>query len=284
MTISRDKIHEVGLKATILREHILEMTTAAKSGHPGGSMSMADIIATLYFFWLKIDPKNPKWEQRDYFVLAKGHAAPALYAAMAERGFFPVEKLRTLRQLGSALQGHPSMRSLPGIEMSTGSLGQGLSVMVGMSLALKRVGRNNRVYGLLGDGECQEGQVWEAAMSASHYGCGNLVIFVDVNGLQIDGATKDVMNVEPILDKFKAFGWATLAIDGHNIMEIVTALEKAQNINTQPTAIIANTVKGKGVSFMEHQICYHGSPITTEQLKSAKCELDETKGLFQCSI
>lgn len=284
MTISKDKVHDVLLKATEIREHVLEMTTRAKSGHPGGSMSMSEIIATLYFYWLKIDPANPSWEERDYFVLAKGHAAPALYAALAMRGYFSKDLFQTLRQLDSPLQGHPDKHSLPGIEMSTGSLGQGLSVMVGMALALRHDKKPNRVYGLLGDGECQEGQVWEAAMAAAHFGLGNLCIFIDKNGLQIDGATKDVMNIDPLADKFKAFGWETITIDGHNIIEIVAMLEKADKVTEKPVVIIANTVKGKGVTFMEHQVCYHGAPITDEQLVQAKCELDAAKGVIVCQL
>ncbi len=276
--ISKNVIHQIVEKATMIRERVLDMTSKAKSGHPGGSLSMADIVATLYFHWLKVDPKNPALESRDYFVLAKGHAVPALYAALAEKGFFPLEYLEKLRQLGSPLQGHPVKKSLPGIEMSTGSLGQGLSVMVGMGLALKLDKKENRIYGILGDGECQEGQVWEAAMAASHYKLDNLVIFVDKNGLQIDGPTKQVMNVDPLADKWAAFGWEVISIDGHNVLEIVGALEKSENVKGKPTVIMAQTVKGKGVSFMEHQICFHGSPCTDEQLVVAKKELLATKG------
>ena len=284
MTITKEKIHEVLFRATEIREYILEMTCGAKSGHPGGSMSMSDIIATLYFYWLKIDPHHPLWDARDYFVLAKGHAAPALYAALAMKGYFPLDQLKTLRQLGSILQGHPDKNSLPGVEMSTGSLGQGLSVMVGMALGLKHDQKANRVYGLLGDGECQEGQVWEAAMAASHFKLGNLCIFIDKNGLQIDGATSDVMNIDPIADKFISFGWDVYSIDGHNVHEIVSTLEKADRVTEKPVAIIANTVKGKGVTFMENQVCYHGAPITDEQLVNAKCELDAAKGIYSCHL
>ncbi len=280
MSITKEKIHEILLRATEIREHILEMTCRAKSGHPGGSMSMSDIISTLYFYWLKINPKDPSWEDRDYFVLAKGHAAPALYATLAMKGYFPLEQLKTLRQLGSDLQGHPDKHSLSGVEMSTGSLGQGLSVMVGMALALKHDQKTNRVYGLLGDGECQEGQVWEAAMAAAHFHLDNLCIFIDKNGLQIDGATKDVMNIDPLTDKFTSFGWAVFTIDGHNIHEIVSTLEQADRVMDKPVAIIADTVKGKGITFMEHQVCYHGAPITDEQLVKAKAELHVTKGTY----
>jgi transketolase len=284
MSISRDNIHQILLRSLEMREHILEMTCGAKSGHPGGSMSMSDILAVLYFYWLKIDPKNPSWDERDYFVLAKGHGAPTLYAALAMRGFFPVEELKTLRQMGSALQGHPDKHSLPGIEMSTGSLGQGLSVMVGMALALKHDKKTNRIYGLLGDGECQEGQVWEAAMSAAHFKLGNLCIFIDKNGLQIDGATNDVMDIDPLEDKFKVFGWKTMMIDGHNVHEIITSLERADQVTDKPVVIIAHTIKGKGITFMENQVCYHGAPLTDEQLVAAKCELDTAKGVFLCHL
>lgn len=256
------------------------MTCGAKSGHPGGSMSMSDILATLYFYWLKVNPKNPSWDERDYFVLAKGHAAPALYATLAMKGYFPLDELKTLRQLGSVLQGHPDKHSLSGIEMSTGSLGQGLSVMVGMALALKHDQKANRVYGLLGDGECQEGQVWEAAMAAAHFHLNNLCIFIDKNGLQIDGATKDVMNIDPLADKFTSFGWAVFTIDGHNVHEIVSTLEQADRVTDKPVVIIADTVKGKGITFMENQVCYHGAPITDEQLVKAKAELHVTKGTY----
>ncbi|MDD5455587.1 MAG: transketolase [Candidatus Margulisbacteria bacterium] len=276
--ITKDEIHEILTKACIVRSHVLDMTCAAKSGHPGGSLSIAEIISTLYFYWLKLDPKNPKWEERDYFVLAKGHAAPAQYAAMAERGFFPLDYLKTLRQLGSKLQGHPDRRSLPGIEMTTGSLGQGLSVMVGMGLGLRLNKKKNRIYGVLGDGECQEGQVWEAAMAASHFKLDNLVIFVDKNQLQIDGSTKDIMNIDPLADKWASFGWQVFEVDGHNIMEIVSTLEKTEKIKGKPCVIIANTVKGKGVSFMENQLCFHGAPCTDEQLVKAKQEIKETRG------
>ncbi len=279
MSITKEKIHEILLKATEIRGHILEMTCVAKSGHPGGSMSMSDILATLYFYWLKTNPKDPLWEERDYFVLAKGHAAPALYATLAMKGYFPVDELKTLRQLGSKLQGHPDKHSLSGVEMSTGSLGQGLSVMVGMALALKYDKKTNRVFGVLGDGECQEGQVWEAAMAAAHFRLGNICIFIDKNGLQIDGATKDVMNIDPLADKFASFGWDVFTIDGHNVHEIVSTLEKADRVTDKPVVIIANTVKGKGITFMENQVCYHGAPITEEQLIKAKCELDIVKGM-----
>lgn len=282
--ITKTDIHEIMKKACLIRRHILEMTLAAKSGHPGGSLSMTDIVSTLYFYWLNIDPENPAWEERDYFVLAKGHASPALYSAMAERGFFPTSYLKTLRQIGTGLQGHPDKRRLPGIEMSTGSLGQGLSVMVGMSLALKLDKKPNRVFGVLGDGECQEGQVWESAMSAAHYNCSNITIFIDKNDLQIDGTTDEIMGIDPVDKKFESFGWNVLSIDGHNILEIVTALEKADKELKRPTVIIANTVKGKGVSFMEHQLCFHGAPCTDAEFVIAEEELRNALGELTCQI
>lgn len=282
--VSDKQEQEILEKAYLIRKHIVEMTNRAKSGHPGGSLSIAEIMATLYFNWLNIDPKSPKKDDRDYFVLSKGHAAPAAYAAMAMKGFFPEEELKTLRQLGTRLQGHPDMRRLPGIEVSTGSLGQGLSVMVGMCLALKLDKRPNRVVGILGDGECQEGQVWEAAMAAAHYDCDNLTIFVDKNELQIDGATKDVMDIDPIELKFAAFGWEVIEIDAHNVKEIVKSLKEADKVKNKPVCIIAKTIKGKGVSFMEHQLAFHGAACSDDQLVEARCELDEKLGLIRCQI
>jgi len=268
--------------ASQIRKHIVEMTHGAKSGHPGGSMSMADIITHLYFKWMNIDPSKPKKEDRDIFVLCKGHAAPALYAAMAVRGFFPEEELKTLRQLGSMLQGHPDMNSIPGVEMSTGSLGQGLSAAVGMSLALKLDKKRNRIYAVMGDGELQEGQVWEASMAAAHYKCDNLCAFIDYNKLQIDGPIDEIMGVDPLADKFKAFGWEVIEIDGHNFQEIDDALVKADAVKGKPVAIIADTVKGKGVSFMEGQLSFHGSPCNDEQKVEACTELDKQMGVCGC--
>jgi len=282
--ITKTELHEVMHKACLIRRHILEMTLAAKSGHPGGSLSMTDIISTLYFYWMDIDSTNPTWAERDYFVLAKGHASPALYAAMAEKGFFPTKYLRSLRQIGTGLQGHPDKRRLPGIEMSTGSLGQGLSVMVGMCLGLNLEKKKNRVYGVLGDGECQEGQVWEAVMSAAHYNCSNLTIFIDKNKLQIDGTTDEIMGIDPLDKKFESYGWNVQTIDGHNILEIVTALEQADKETSKPSVIIANTVKGKGISFMEHQLCFHGSPCTEEELVIAEDEIKLALGELTCPI
>lgn len=264
---------ELAEKACKIRQDIIRMLGQAGSGHPGGSLSAADIVAVLYFHEMKVDPQNLQWPDRDRFVLSKGHAAPVLYAALAEKGYFPVDELVTLRKLGSRLQGHPSMRYLPGVEMSTGSLGQGLSVANGMALAGRLDGRGYRVYVLLGDGEIQEGQVWEAAMAAAHYKLDNLVAFLDHNGLQIDGPTAEVMSPEPVTDKWRAFGWHVEEIDGHDLTQIINALDKAREVKGRPTMIVANTVKGKGVSFMENQAGWHGNAPNAEQTGLALCEL-----------
>ncbi|MFH1387255.1 MAG: transketolase [bacterium] len=260
--------------AVKLRRHIIEMTCAAASGHPGGSLSAADIITVLYFHKLKHNPKDPGWIDRDRFVMSKGHAAPVLYAALAESGYFPVEYLKTLRQVGSSLQGHIDMLSLPGIEMSTGSLGQGLSTANGMALAGRLDKKNYRVYCLLGDGECQEGQVWEAAMTSAHYKLDNLTAIVDHNKYQIDGKIEEIKNLAPFADKWKAFGWNVISCDGHKIEAIIDALDKAEKTRGKPTVIIADTIKGKGVSFMEQSpLDYHGKAPTTEEQTKAICEL-----------
>jgi len=264
---------ELAEKACKIRQDIIRMLGQAGSGHPGGSLSAADIVAVLYFHEMKVDPQNLQWPDRDRFVLSKGHAAPVLYAALAEKGYFPVDELVTLRKLGSRLQGHPSMRYLPGVEMSTGSLGQGLSVANGMALAGRLDGRGYRVYVLLGDGEIQEGQVWEAAMAAAHYKLDNLVAFLDHNGLQIDGPTAEVMSPEPVTDKWRAFGWHVEEIDGHDLTQIINALDKAREVKGRPTMIVANTVKGKGVSFMENQAGWHGNAPNAEQTGLALREL-----------
>lgn len=258
-----------------IRRHIVQMVTEAKSGHPGGSLSAVEIVTALYFDAMNIKPENPRWEDRDRFVLSKGHAAPVLYAALAERGYFPVEELIKLRKTGAMLQGHPDMKGTPGVDMSTGSLGQGLSAANGMAIAGKLDNKDYRVYAILGDGEIQEGQIWEAAMAAAHYKLDNLTAFVDFNGLQIDGCVTEVMNPEPVTDKFRAFGWEVLSVDGHNMDEIKEAIEKAKGIKGKPTAIIAKTVKGKGVSFMENQCGWHGAAPSKEQCESALCELKE---------
>ncbi|MBE0467121.1 MAG: transketolase [Candidatus Desulforudis sp.] len=265
----------VGLeeKAKQIRRHIIRMLGEAGSGHPGGSLSAADIVTALYFKEMRIEPARPDWPDRDRFVLSKGHAAPVLYAALAERGYFPVEELNTLRKLGSRLQGHPDMRKLPGVEISTGSLGQGLSAANGMALAARLDGRNSRVYALLGDGEIQEGQVWEAAMAAVHYSLDNLAVFVDYNGLQIDGPITEVMSSEPVGDKWRAFGWHVLDINGHNLRQILAALDEARNTKGRPTVIVARTIKGKGVSFMEDLVEWHGTVPKKDQVEQALKEL-----------
>lgn len=249
------------------------MLGKSKSGHPGGSLSAADIVTALYFHEMKIDPQNPGWRERDKFVLSKGHAAPVLYAALARKGYFPIEELSTLRKVDSRLQGHPSMKHLPGVEMSTGSLGQGLAAANGMALAARLDGLGSRIYVLLGDGEIQEGQVWEAAMAAAHYKVDNLVAFLDHNGLQIDGPTTEVMSPEPVADKWRAFGWHVEVIDGHNLAAILEALQKAKEVKGKPTMIIADTVKGKGVSFMENRCEWHGTAPSSEQVEKALGDL-----------
>lgn len=260
-------------KARTIRRHIIRMLAEAGSGHPGGSLSAADIITALYFRVLRLDPKNPGWPDRDRFVLSKGHAAPALYAALAERGFFPVEDLWGLRKINSHLQGHPDMRKTPGVEASTGSLGQGLAMANGMALAGKLDKRDYRVYALIGDGEMEEGEIWEAAMAAAHYRLDNLTVFLDYNGLQIDGPTSQVMSSEPVEDKWRAFRWNVLNIDGHDFDQILAAIELAKGHRGQPTIIIARTIKGKGVSFMENAVGWHGNAPTREQAEQALAEL-----------
>ncbi|MDD2510218.1 MAG: transketolase [Syntrophomonas sp.] len=260
-------------KAGIIRQEIIKMLGEAGSGHTGGSLSAADILACLYFWEMKLDPKKPDWEERDRFVLSKGHAAPVLYAALAEKGFFPREYLRTLRKLGSPLQGHPDMRQLVGVEACTGSLGQGISWAVGMALAGRMDQRNYRVYALLGDGELEEGMVWEAAMAAAHYRLDNLLALVDNNGLQIDGNIAEVMSPEPIARKFAAFNWNTLEIDGHDHRQIMEALNSGRSFKGRPTAVIAHTTKGKGCSFMENRVEWHGTAPNREETEKALAEL-----------
>ena len=252
-----------------MRAHIVTMLAEAGSGHPGGSLSATDIIATLYFKHMQIDPDNPDWEDRDRFVLCKGHAAPALYAALAIRGFFPEEELLTVRKLGSRLQGHPCRSVTPGVDMSTGSLGQGLSTANGMALAGRLDGRDYYVYCIMGDGELQEGQVWEAAMSAAHYKLDHVIAFVDHNKLQIDGSNDQVMSIMPIDEKFRAFGWNVLTIDGHDLDAIDGAILQAKQCAGKPTVIIAETIKGKGVSFMENVADWHGVAPTAQQAQEA---------------
>ena len=264
---------ELAEKARRIRINALKAIHAAKSGHPGGSLSSADILATLYFGELNIDPKDPKMVDRDKFVLSKGHAVPALYAALGERGFYEVSEMMTLRQVGSKFQGHPNMRKVPGIEMSTGSLGQGFSAAVGMAVAGKIDKNPGRVYVLTGDGELQEGIVWEAAMQASHRELDNLVAIVDLNGLQIDGKVNDVKCVCPVDEKFRSFGWNVISVDGHNFEELTTAFKEAKSSKGVPTAIIAHTHKGKGVSFMEDNAGWHGKAPSDEELATAIEEL-----------
>ncbi len=259
--------------ATRIRLGIIEGTFHAKSGHPGGSLSIADTLTYLYWKEMNIDPANPKMEGRDRLVLSKGHTAPALYAALAERGYFPVEELATLRHIGSRLQGHPNMNDTPGVEMSTGSLGQGISTACGMALAAKLKNEDSRVYTILGDGEIEEGQVWEAAMFAAHYKLDNLVAVIDNNNLQIDGPITEVMSSYPITDKFTAFGWNVIAIDAHDFDQIEAAFKAAREVKGKPTAIIQKSVKGKGVSFMEDQVSWHGTAPNAEQYEQAKAEL-----------
>lgn len=264
---------ELSIAACNVRIGAIEGVHCAKSGHPGGSLSAADIIAYLYFKEMNIRPEEPKWEERDRFVLSKGHIAPALYAALANRGYFPVEELKTLRKIGSRLQGHPDMKHIPGVDMSTGSLGQGISAACGMAKAGKLMGKNYRVYAVLGDGEIQEGQVWEAAMFAGHNKLDNLCVVVDNNGLQIDGDVADVCSPYPIDEKFQAFGFHVINFDGHNFDEIEAAFAEARTIKGKPTAIIAKTVKGKGVSFMENKASWHGAAPNDEQYEIAMNEL-----------
>lgn len=268
-----NNISELKSIAQLIRGDIVTMLTESCSGHPGGSLSSADIVTALFFGEMNIDAKNPNDENRDRFVLSKGHAAPVLYSALARRGYFEVEELKTLRKFGSRLQGHPSMKCLPGVDMSTGSLGQGISAAIGMALAGKIDNKSYRVYTLLGDGELEEGQVWEASMAAAHYKLDNLTAFIDFNGLQIDGNVEDVMNPSPIDKKFEAFGWNTIVINGHSMEEILKAIESAKQCKGMPTAVICKTIKGKGVSFMENEASWHGTTPNKEQCNQALAEI-----------
>ena len=271
MTSSEKK--QLQMTACKVRMGVIESTHGAKAGHPGGSLSAAEVFTYLYFKEMNIDPKNPKWADRDRFVLSKGHTAPGLYSVLAERGFFPVEDLPTLRHIDSYLQGHPNMNTVPGVDMSTGSLGQGVSAAVGMAMAAKYQGKTNRVYSLLGDGEIQEGQVWEACMAAAHYKLDNLCIIVDNNGLQIDGNVADVMSPYPIVDKLLAFGFNVHAVDGHDFEALEKAFENAKKTKGQPTAIVMSTVKGKGVSYMENNAGWHGKAPNDAEYEQAMTEL-----------
>jgi transketolase len=256
-----------------LRRHVISMISTAGSGHPGGSLSAADIVTALYFRVMRHDPANPHWPDRDRFILSKGHAAPVLYAALAERGYFPLEWLTTLRKTGTCLQGHTDSRLTPGVDMSAGSLGQGLSVGIGMALAARLDKKDYRTYVLLGDGECQEGQVWEAAMFAPNYKLDNLTAIVDYNGLQLDGFTRQIMDLEPFIDKWRSFKWEVLQVDGHDIEQLVEALQKAAQVEGRPAVIVAHTVKGKGVSFMENNVDWHGKAPDKSQTEIALREL-----------
>ncbi len=262
-------------KSKNLRIQVLKMIYKAKSGHPGGSLSAADIITTLYFHHLNIDPAHPHWSERDRFILSKGHAAPLLYAALVERGYFPKKELDTLRSIGSILQGHPDIRKTPGVDMSTGILGHGLSVGVGMALGAKLDHKNYRIYVLLGDGELDTGFNWEAAMAANKYRLDNLTAILDLNGVQLDGPINEIMPLEPIVDKWKSFNWHTIEIDGHNIKQILEALDETKNIHCKPSIIIAHTIKGKGVSFMENKSAWHGRAPNKEEFEIALKELQK---------
>jgi len=265
---------ELQVAACKVRQGIIESTYCAKCGHPGGSLSAADMFTYLYNKEMNVNPADPKWEDRDRFVLSKGHTAPGLYAALAHKGFFPVEDLKQLRKLGHYLQGHPNMNSVPGVDMSTGSLGQGISAACGMALSGKLRNKDYRVYTLLGDGEIQEGQVWEACMFAAHYHLDNLVVIVDNNGLQIDGDVAKVMSPYPIVDKLEAFGFHVAAIDGHDFDQIEAAMKEAKTVKGKPSAIVMKTVKGKDVSFMENNAGWHGVAPNKEQYEQAMAELN----------
>ena len=267
-------IAELKEMAKKLRRHVITMIATAGSGHPGGSLSAADIVTALYFKILHHNPKNPHWPDRDRFILSKGHAAPILYAALAETGYFPLAELSTLRRLDSRLQGHPDSNFTPGVEMSAGSLGMGLSFAIGVALAARLDSKGYRTYVLLSDGECEEGQTWEAALSAAHFKVDNLTTIVDYNGIQLSGRTCDIMNLEPFIRKWQAFGWHTIDIDGHDLNQILSACQEAEKMRGKPTVIIARTIKGKGVSFMENNVAFHGKAPTWEEAERALKELD----------
>ena len=265
---------DLALKANRARLLAVEAVHRAASGHPGGSLSCLDALTALYFNEMRVDPANPQWAERDRFVLSKGHCAPALYAVLALRGFFPVEDLQMLRSIKSHLSGHPDMKYVPGVDMSTGSLGQGLSTAVGMALAAKHTGKTFRTYAICGDGEIEEGQIWEAVMAAAKWKLDNLCAFIDVNGLQIDGTTADVMPSEPLDQKLEAFNWHVVKIDGHNIDQILSALAEARSCKGMPTAILMKTVKGKGVSYMENNAGWHGKAPNADEFAIARAELE----------
>ncbi len=269
---SIDAVKMLDEKAKMIRKHVINMIFEAGSGHPGGSLSCLDILTALYFYTMRHNPMEPEWSDRDRFILSKGHAAPALYATLAEAGYFSVNELKSLRKIGSMLQGHPDSK-VPGVDVSSGSLGQGLSIASGLALAAKVDNKTYRVFVLLGDGECDEGQVWEAAIFASHFKLDNLTAIVDRNGLQIDGPTEKIMCLEPIVEKWRAFGWQVSEIDGNKMTEIIGALNEAKITSGRPTVIIANTLKGKGVSFMEGINAFHGKTLSKEEMKIALQEL-----------
>ena len=268
-------LEDLKLKAKNIRRNIVEMVYSASSGHPGGSLSVADVMTALYFTEVNVDVNNPKDENRDRVVLSKGHCSPALYSSLAEKGFIPKEDLVTFRKADSYLQGHPDMKKIPGVDMTSGSLGQGLSVANGMALAGKMDNKSYRVYAILGDGEIQEGQIWEAAMTSCHYKLDNLCVIVDNNNLQIDGSVDNVMNVYPIDEKFRSFGFEVFTVDGNNIDELITIFEKAKTVKGKPTAIVAKTIKGKGVSYMENQAGWHGKAPKEDEYKTAMEDLNK---------
>ena len=278
MAAAKALIEELEGRARGLRCDVVKMCHYAGSGHPGGSLSAADMVAALYFHFMRLDPKNPKWEDRDRFIMSKGHACPVQYAALSRRGFFPEEVLWTLRKFESPLQGHPDMKSTRGLDMTSGSLGNGLSIGVGMALGARIAKKDFRVYVILGDGEIQEGLVWEGAMAAAHFQLDGLTAMVDYNKLQIDGENEDVMGLEPLVGKWQQFGWHTIEIDGHDMAEVVRAIEEAQSTKGKPACIIAHTVKGKGVSYMECAVDWHGRAPTQEELDQALVELGEKGG------
>jgi len=273
--LEESRIDELEETARRVRVHIVKSTHEAGSGHPGGSLSATDILTALYFEIMDHKPEEPDWPKRDRLVLSKGHAAPALYGVLAESGYFPTEELMTLRKLGSRLQGHPHVRATPGVDASTGSLGQGLSIASGMALAAKLDRESYRVFAICGDGEIQSGQIWEAAMFASHNKLDNLIVFLDRNKLQIDGSTEEVMSIEPIISKWNSFGWHVLEINGHDMDQIVDAVNKAEEVHGEPTIIVSHTIKGKGVPFMEGSLAFHGKAANDEQLETALKALGE---------
>jgi len=274
MVFQEKTIEKLENKANAIRKHIIEMISNAEGGHIGGALSIADIMTVLYFYILRIDPENPEWEDRDRVVLSKGHASAAWYAALAERGYFPREELLTFDHINSRLQGHPDMNKTPGVDMSSGSLGQGISAALGMALAARYLKKTYRTFVILGDGETQEGQVWEAVMVAANYKADNLIAILDYNKLQLFGETNKIMNIEPVIEKWQVFGWNTIEINGHRINEIIQALENAVKFEGKPTIIVAHTIKGKGVSFMENKVEWHALPPTKKQAKQALNELE----------